>query len=185
MCLDIDLRSCVFALGLNAKAPGRKAHRSIFEVFVSKVRFEAWLYEGRNGWVYLDLSSEASASLGKRTAVPVKVHLNGFQSRATAFPNGRGGHYLMVNKEMRTGAGAETGDNVSVAIEVDKEPPTVEVPAELKRALSKSKKAKAYFESLPPSHRKAYIEFILEAEKADTRERRVKQTIERLEQGGK
>ncbi|HLG15824.1 MAG TPA: YdeI/OmpD-associated family protein [Blastocatellia bacterium] len=152
---------------------------------MSKVRFEAWLYEGRNGWVYLDLSTEASASLGKRTAVPVKVHLNGFQSRATAFPNGRGGHYLMVNKEMRAGASAETGDNVTVAIEVDNEPRTVEVPVELKKALSKSKRARAYFESLSPSHRKAYVEFILEAKRPETRERRVKQTIERLEREAK
>jgi hypothetical protein len=53
------------------------------------------------------------------------------------------------------------------------------------RALTKSKKAAAYYASLAPSHQREYIEWIEQAKKSETRARRIEQFIERLLAGKK
>lgn len=57
------------------------------------------------------------------------------------------------------------------------------VPADLKRALDRSAKARATFEGLSPSHRREYVEWIEEAKRSETREKRIATTVEWLEEG--
>jgi uncharacterized protein YdeI (YjbR/CyaY-like superfamily) len=57
------------------------------------------------------------------------------------------------------------------------------VPAGLKAALSKNKKAQAVFEGFSPSHKREYIEWITEAKTEATREKRLATTIEWLTEG--
>ena len=52
-------------------------------------------------------------------------------------------------------------------------------------ALQKEEKLLAYFNSLAFSHKKEYIEWIVEAKKEETRTNRVAGTIERLKKGWK
>ena len=61
----------------------------------------------------------------------------------------------------------------------------VVVPPALKDALAKNAKALAFFESLAPSHRREYAEWIAEAKRADTVARRVERTVAQLEAGRK
>ena len=63
---------------------------------------------------------------------------------------------------------------VKVKVTKKKPPPP---PPDLKRALAKNKKAKAIYEKFPPSHKREYVEWILEAKKRETREKRVKETV--------
>ncbi len=57
------------------------------------------------------------------------------------------------------------------------------VPAELLAALRKNKKAKAAFDGMSPSHQREYAEWIAEAKRDETRERRVEQAIAWLAEG--
>lgn len=59
------------------------------------------------------------------------------------------------------------------------------VPADLKAALAKNKKAAATFGAFPPSCRRDYIEWITEAKQDATRQRRLETTIEWLAAGKK
>jgi len=59
----------------------------------------------------------------------------------------------------------------------------VSVPADLAAALRRSRKAREAFASFSPSHQREYIEWITEAKRAETRERRLATTIEWLEEG--
>ena len=59
---------------------------------------------------------------------------------------------------------------------VDKNPT---VPDDLAQALAKNGRAKANFESFAPSHRKQYLYWLLDAKRADTRERRIKEIVKR------
>jgi uncharacterized protein YdeI (YjbR/CyaY-like superfamily) len=63
--------------------------------------------------------------------------------------------------------------------------PPLPVPQELAAALklAKNKKARAVFEGFSPSHRREYVEWIDEAKRAETRARRVAQTIAWLAEG--
>ena len=52
-------------------------------------------------------------------------------------------------------------------------------------ALAKAPKAKAAFENLAPSHRRDYLEWIAEAKRDETRQKRIATTIEWLTEGKK
>jgi uncharacterized protein YdeI (YjbR/CyaY-like superfamily) len=53
-------------------------------------------------------------------------------------------------------------------------------PEELARALARSKQARDAFDALPPSHRREYAEWVAQAKKAETRERRARKTVAEL-----
>jgi uncharacterized protein YdeI (YjbR/CyaY-like superfamily) len=54
------------------------------------------------------------------------------------------------------------------------------VPPELESRLRRSKKARAAWEALAPSHRREYVGHINEAKRSETRERRADAAIEQL-----
>ncbi|HEX6643294.1 MAG TPA: YdeI/OmpD-associated family protein [Gemmatimonadales bacterium] len=59
----------------------------------------------------------------------------------------------------------------------------VEVPPELRAALGRNRKAREAFEQMSPSHQREYAEWIAEAKREATRERRLAATIDLLEEG--
>lgn len=61
--------------------------------------------------------------------------------------------------------------------------PPLEVPEDLAAALQKNAKARAHFDAFPPSHRRDYIEWIVEAKREETRQRRLQQTLEWVAEG--
>jgi len=61
---------------------------------------------------------------------------------------------------------------------------SIAVPADFQSALDKSKKAKAFFESLTSARRYSFLFRIGTAKKAETREKRIRQFVEMLEKGG-
>ncbi|MEO8622770.1 MAG: YdeI/OmpD-associated family protein [bacterium] len=61
--------------------------------------------------------------------------------------------------------------------------PDAQIPDELAAALAKSKKAKAAFEKLSPSHRREYSEWIASAKREETKANRVAQAVEWIAEG--
>ena len=57
------------------------------------------------------------------------------------------------------------------------------VPDDLAGALKRNKKAQATFEGFSPSHRREYVEWIMEAKGADTRKRRIETAVEWMAEG--
>ena len=53
-------------------------------------------------------------------------------------------------------------------------------PADLAKALSRRAAARRVWDDLPPSHRKAYVDWIVEAKTPETRTARVVKAIEKL-----
>ena len=62
-------------------------------------------------------------------------------------------------------------------------PKPVEVPADLTKALRKSAQARATFEAFPPSHKREYVQWIVDAKTDETRKRRVDTAIEWMSEG--
>jgi len=61
--------------------------------------------------------------------------------------------------------------------------PALKAPSDLLAAIEKNKKAKATFERFPPGQRRDYIEWVIEAKQAATRENRIKTAIEWMAEG--
>lgn len=63
--------------------------------------------------------------------------------------------------------------------------PTLAIPKPLAAAFKKSPKAKAFFDSLAPSARREYLEWITEAKRDETRDKRIATAIEWISEGKK
>jgi uncharacterized protein YdeI (YjbR/CyaY-like superfamily) len=59
----------------------------------------------------------------------------------------------------------------------------LEVPEDLTQALKKNKKALTTFEAFPPSHKREYVEWIVEAKREETRKRRLESAVEWIAEG--
>jgi uncharacterized protein YdeI (YjbR/CyaY-like superfamily) len=59
----------------------------------------------------------------------------------------------------------------------------IDVPDELVAALKKNRKALAAFDAFPPSHRREYVEWIVEAKTDETRQRRIATAVEWMAAG--
>ena len=95
-----------------------------------------------------------------------------------------GGRYFVpLSKENREAARVSAGDQVEVDIEVDAEPRTVTVPADLADALAGDAAARAFFDRLSYTHRKEWVRWVEEAKKEETRTTRIAKTVESLHAG--
>jgi hypothetical protein len=91
-----------------------------------------------------------------------------------------GGKFMVgVTAENRQAAGVQGGEEVDVTIELDLEPRTVEIPNELKAALTEAGTLEA-FENSAPSMQKEYVRQVKEAKAQETRERRIAKIVEKL-----
>jgi uncharacterized protein YdeI (YjbR/CyaY-like superfamily) len=72
---------------------------------------------------------------------------------------------------------------VKAARPARKAPAPVETPADLLAALKRDKRALAAFEAFPPSHKREYIQWIVEAKQEATRAKRIAQAVEWIAEG--
>jgi hypothetical protein len=143
-----------------------------------KTQFEATLEsEGEGVFVVVPDAIVAALEHGRRA--PVKVTVNGFPYRSTIAVYG-GRSYLPVRREIREGANLSVGDRITVVVEYDDEPRTVDLPEALQKALAADPSAAAAFEKVPPSHRREFVLWITEAKRDETRRRRVSQVMGEL-----
>ncbi|MFV2103465.1 YdeI/OmpD-associated family protein [Micromonospora sp. LOL_024] len=134
-------------------------------------------------WTYVTVPDDVAARLGDRARVPVngKVEDTPYTGSMMTGPNGT--RYIVVNKAVREAAGVSAGDAVRVRLEPDSAKRTVDVPDDLAAALTESPAAGAFFQSLSYSRTKEYVTWITGAKRAETRARRVAQTVKLLEAG--
>ena len=149
---------------------------------MSAQRFEAVLEPYRTGTV-IEIPFDVAAVFGSLRP-PVRGTLNGFPFRSTVMTMG-GRPLLGVNREVRQGAGVEAGERVVVELERDEEPRTVEVPSDLAAALAADATVRAAFDDLAYTHRKEYVNWIVEAKREETRRSRVAKAVAMLREGKK
>lgn len=125
---------------------------------------------------------EIVAGLGAGRRVAISITIKRYTYRTSVAPYD-GAYMIPVSAEHREGAGIKAGDMLDIELALDTAPREVAAPADLAEALAKNAKAKAYFEGLSYSHKKAYVLWIEEAKKAETRQKRVAGAIEMLNAG--
>ncbi|ROZ64140.1 YdeI family protein [Ramlibacter sp. WS9] len=88
----------------------------------------------------------------------------------------------LVKLVKKVAAVIDSGEKPARAVKsAPKAPP--EVPDDLSAVLKRNAKARKTFEAFSPSHQREYIEWLVEAKRAETREKRLAQAIEWMEEG--
>ena len=114
--------------------------------------------------------------------VKVKAFFDGYEYRGLIVNIGTGSHILGLTKEVRNSIGKNFGEIVQVAVEVDTEERIIESLPELNNFFKSHSQEKEFFDSLSYTNRKEYVNWIKEAKKAETKERRINSAMDKLKQ---
>lgn len=134
---------------------------------------------------YVEVSENVLEQLFKQSGkdkgpIPVKGMLNGKPFTQTVVKY-QGLWRLYLNTPMREASQTQVGDTVTVTLEYDEEPRTVEMPEEFKHALAQSKLAQESFEKLPPYRQKEITRYLAGLKTEETLTKNIQKTIDFLE----
>ena len=132
------------------------------------------------GGTLVPIPREGATKLGLKGFPKIQAMIAGTPYRGSLMPMGDGTYCLGVLKSIQEAAGVGQGDRITVLLELDTAPRTVEPPADLARVLAKDKKAAAAWEQLSFTNRKELAVALTSAKKPETRERRLKAAVEKL-----
>jgi hypothetical protein len=161
------------------------AHRSPEGVLVKLHKFKVKLL-GQEGSSVAALKPpfDVVEVFQRKGRVPVKGTINGFPFRSSLMNMGDG-HMMVVNAELRAGAGCKAGDTVAVVMELDTEDRKVELPTQLKKIIAADPKTKEAWDKLSFTHQKEHVRAIADAKRPETREKRITAMLDMLRKRAK
>jgi hypothetical protein len=119
---------------------------------------------------------EKMSALGAGGRPQVLVEVNGYQYRSAVGMMG-GEHMVSVSAAVRKATGLKGDDDVRVTLTVAESPREVEIPDDLQTAFEVNGAARAFFATLSNSLQRYHIDNINAAKTAETRQRRIEQSI--------
>ena len=127
------------------------------------------------------LPAGASRSLPSRGQVAVRASIDGHEFRTVVEPDGVRGHWLRIDEDLQQ-AGA--GDTVAVVLEVVRDWPEPDVPADLAAALSAAPPdIQEIWRDITPMARWEWVRWVNATANPATRQRRVEVSISKLTNG--
>ncbi|MBE0408560.1 MAG: DUF1905 domain-containing protein [Anaerolineales bacterium] len=149
-----------------------------------KIKFRAVIEDAGGGGAYVTIPFEVE-KVFKKKRVKVKATIAGEPYRGSLVRMGGDYHILGVRKDIRERIGKTFGEEIEVEIEEDTEPRAGTIPEDVSQALKSNPDLETYFRGLSYTHQKEYIQWIQEAKRAETRQRRVIKMLELIKQGKK
>ncbi len=134
---------------------------------------------GGGGLVYVRFDGKDAFGSGRPR---VRALIDGHEYRGS-LANMGSGHCLGIRKDVRAAIGKDVGDSVHVVVALDTAPRVVEVPQELDAAFAGSPEARVRYDTMSYTHRREYAEWVAEAKKPETRQRRAGKAVEMILEG--
>lgn len=129
------------------------------------------------------LPEEVSAELPSRGQVAAEAVLNGHELTTVIEPDGRKGHWLRVDEELRTALDLVEGAEVEFSLTPTKAWPEPQIPADLADALEAADDLSQTWPSLTPMARWEWVRWVGATRNPDTRARRVEVSIDKMRHG--
>jgi len=145
-----------------------------------KFTYETVLINGPFKGTYAEFPFDSAKEFGTKKHVWCEVVVEGKTCSMNLLPNGKGGHWLHLKKEIRDAIGKQEGDTVNIQLEKDDTPRTIDVPEYLQWLLDDDPQTAKYFERMPISGKKFWTSFIQEPKNDDTKVERINRLFEYL-----
>ncbi len=132
----------------------------------------------KTGWTYIDIPTDLAEQLKPdyKKSFRVRGSLDNFKIAGIAVMPMGGGHFILPLKaDIRKGIRKGEGAMLQVCLEEDVDF-KLEVPDDIYDCLADDPEAFSYFNSLPESHRRYFINWINSAKTTPTRAKRIAQT---------
>lgn len=155
---------------------------------MAKIQFETKLFKIKD-WTILLLPEEASAKLPSRGMIMVAGTLNGVSFKTLLEPDGSYGkglkpsHWFAPSKKLLDDAHVKAGDTVKVELEPTKEWIEPEIPADMKKALDSSQKAKDLWNDTTPLAHWDWIRWVRAVKTPETRQKHLQVMLDKLNKG--
>jgi hypothetical protein len=133
----------------------------------------------------IDFPYDVFELYGVKGQVKVKITYDGVPYQGSLAKMGTNCHWLLVRKDIRKLIGKNAGDVVKVTVQRDLEERIVDIPDELIALLEANPQEQQFFDQLSFTNRKEYARWISDAKRPETKEKRLAQTLEKLQQGKK
>jgi hypothetical protein len=147
---------------------------------IFKHEFDTELIDAGGGGVFVYIPFDVYEIYGTHGQVKIKATIDGYLYRGSIVNMGKENHLLGIRKDIRQAINKGIGDIVHITLEKDTEPRIVEIPDYFKEALEPFPELKLVFDKFSYSHKNEYIDWLISAKKPETRQRRIKQAIEKL-----
>lgn len=156
---------------------------------MSQIRFQALLQQfeeqgEKTGWTYVSIPGELAEKIkpGHRRAFRVKGMLDQHPIQAVSLiPMGGGDFIMAINATMRKAIKKQAGLTVTLSLEEDKA--ELEIPADLVEWLHEAPEAKRFFEQLPKSHQRYWVNWLAGVKSETARQNRLERAITALSKG--
>ena len=132
------------------------------------------------GGTLVPIPKDIAAKLGLKGMPKINAVIAGTPYRGSLMPMGDGTYCLGVLKSIQEAAGVGSGDSITIDLELDTSPRTVDLPADLAKAIAHDKKAIAAWEAMSYTNKKEMAQAIEGAKRPETRARRLAQALESL-----
>ncbi|WP_262690226.1 YdeI/OmpD-associated family protein [Kordiimonas aestuarii] len=149
---------------------------------MSSARFEAPIYK-INDWTIVSLPESASKALPSRGVTMVEGTMNDVAFKAALEPDGKGSHWLHVDKTLGKAMDTAAGETVVLEIKATDDWLEPELPDDLKAAFDAASAAAAQWGDITTIARWDWIRWIRATKVAATRAKRINTAIDMLEHG--
>lgn len=121
-------------------------------------------------------------SLAQKDMFGARVTIEGRDYSMNLLPNGVGGHWLHFKREILEAFGKQEGDTIKIQLEKNEKPRSVNIPEYLQWLLDNDPQMTKYFERMPISGKKFWIQLIEEPKNDDVKVQRINRLFEYLGQ---
>ncbi len=146
-----------------------------------KYQFRAIIENEGSGGAFVTVPFDVEKAFGKKR-VKIKATIDGEPYRGSLVRYGSPQFMLLILKEIRQKISKTFGDEVTVEMEEDLELRQVDLPQDFLAALQANPAEYDFYKQLSYSHQREYVLWINEAKRDQTRQERIRRSIEMLKQ---
>lgn len=134
---------------------------------------------------FIEFPYDVESEFGVKGQVKIKATFDGCEYRGSLAKMGYHCHVLGITQRIRKEINKQPGDLVHVVIIKDDDKRIIELPEDFKNKLVEDERAREFYNSLSYSHQKKYIDWILSSKRTETREKRIREAVEMLNDGAR
>lgn len=146
------------------------------------IEFDGVIEAAGQGGACIPVPFDPKEVFGTGRSVRVRATYDDFEASSNVVSMG-GRPVLGMHKATREATGKGPGDTVHISLVADTTPRVVTVPPELEAQLQAHPNARSIFDGLSFTHRREFAEWVAEAKKQETRDRRAQKAIEMMVEG--
>lgn len=147
-----------------------------------KFTYETVLVNGPFKGIYAEFPFDSAKEFDTKRHVWCKVTVEGKDYSMNLLTNGVGGHWLHFKKEILEAFGKQEGDTIKIQLEKNEKPRSVNIPDYLQWLLDNDPQMTKYFERMPISGKKFWIQHIEEPKNDEVKVQRINRLFEYLSQ---